>query len=190
MGHENSSSAVRLVLIGPPGAGKTTVGRLVAQQLGVTFRDTDTDIEKSEGRAIPDIFIDDGEEHFRDLEEQAVRRALAEHDGVLALGGGAILREATQRALRDVPVAFLDVSMAAAMPRVGLTGARPLLVGSPRAQWRSLMAARRPIYERLATVHLLTDEHSPEQLATMLVAALETPHTDPASAASPAAGER
>jgi len=169
----STSSSVRLVLIGPPGAGKSTVGHLLARQLGVTFRDTDTDIETATGRAIPDIFIEDGEEHFRDLEEQAVQRALAQHDGVLALGGGAILRERTQRALAGVPVAFLDVSMAAAMPRVGLTGARPLLVGSPRRQWHSLMTARRPIYERLASIHLLTDGHTPEELAVMLQTALE-----------------
>ena len=173
MAPADSASSVQLVLVGPPGAGKSTVGKLLARQLGVSFRDTDAVVEETAGRTISDIFIDDGEDHFRALEEQAVLTALAEHDGVLALGGGAVMREGTRQALAHVPVVFLDVSMAKAIPRVGLSGARPLLVESPRARWRSLMDARRPVYEEVADLRLDTDDHTPEQVATILATAVE-----------------
>lgn len=173
MPDDHFSSPVQVVLVGPPGAGKSSVGAVLARQLGRRLRDTDSDIEAAEGRAIADIFIEDGEPRFRELEEQAVVAALAEHDGVLALGGGAIMSTATRRTLAEVPVVFLDVSLAKAMPRVGLSGARPLLVESPRARWRILMEERRPLYEEVADLRLDTDEHTPEQLAAILVAAVE-----------------
>lgn len=173
MPEDRLPSPVQVVLVGPPGAGKSTVGAVLARQLGRALRDTDSDVESAEGRSIADIFIEDGEPRFRALEEQAVVTALGEHDGVLALGGGAILSAATRRSLADVPVVFLDVSLAKAMPRVGLSGARPLLVESPRARWRILMEERRPLYEEVADLRLDTDEHTPEQLAAILVAAVE-----------------
>ncbi|WP_324652113.1 shikimate kinase [Georgenia sp. H159] len=163
----------RVVLVGPPGAGKTTVGHELARMLGVTLRDTDEDVERLEGRTISDIFIEDGEAHFRVREHEAVLRALAEHDGVVALGGGAVEHPATRTALRAVPVAYLDVSMAKALPRVGLSGARPLLVDSPRRRWMSLMEARRPLYEEVAGLVVSTDTEPVPRVATLIAEALE-----------------
>ncbi len=163
---------MRAVLIGPPGAGKTTVGRRLAAALGVRLLDTDEEVERRAGRPISEIFIDSGEEHFRELEHAAVVDALRTHDGVLALGGGAVLHPGTQEALAGLPVVFLDVSMAKALPRVGLAGARPLLVDSPRARWKALMDARRPTYSRLAAVTVLTDGLTPDQVTAQILTAL------------------
>jgi shikimate kinase len=148
----------RVVIIGPPGSGKSTVGAALAERLAVGFRDTDADIEAATGKPISDIFVEDGEEHFRSLEREAVRRALAEHEGVLALGGGAILATETQELLAGHTVVYLEVGLSAAIQRVGLASARPLLVLNPRSQLRKLMEERRPIYERLATITVVTDE--------------------------------
>lgn len=171
----------RLILIGPPGAGKSTVGRLLADVWDVTYADTDTDVEAREGTSIPDVFLDHGEDYFRAREREAVQRALAEHDGVLALGGGAILHPDTQTDLAGHTVVFLDVTLTDATKRVGLARSRPLLVGSPRRQWQLLMEARRPIYERLATAVVLTDGLSPEQVREAVLAALHDPAATGAS---------
>jgi len=172
-----TAGAPRAVLIGPPGSGKTTVGRLLAQRLGVAFRDTDADVEATAGKTVAEIFVDDGEPRFRELEREAVTTALACHPGVLALGGGAVMDEHTQRALEGYvagggAVVFLDVSLAHAAPRVGLNQARPLLVGNPRARWVELMQRRRPTYERLATVHVVSDERPPQEVAAQVHAGI------------------
>lgn len=166
--------APRVVLIGPPGSGKTSVGRALARALGIARRDTDADVERLAGKPIAEIFIDDGEAAFRALEREAVAQAMGEHDGVLSLGGGAILDPTTQQLLHDYVatngrVVFLDVSLAAAAPRVGLNAARPLLVGNPRRQWAELMEARRPIYEGLATDTVNTDHIRADRVARELV---------------------
>ena len=145
------------VLVGPPGAGKSTVANAIAGRLGVDFRDTDQDVEASQGTSVQEIFVDHGEAHFRALEEQAVATALAEHDGVLALGGGAIMSDATRRRLADHRVIFLDVGLAAAVSRVGLNGNRPLLLGNVRSQLKGLMDRRRPLYDEVARFTVLTD---------------------------------
>jgi shikimate kinase len=163
---------VKAVVIGPPGSGKTTVGRLLAERLGTGFRDTDHDVEATAGKPISEIFIDDGEERFRALERSAVQAALAEHDGVLALGGGAILDAGTQADLAGLPVVYLEVGLSDAVKRVGLASARPLLVLNPRSQFRKLMEERRPIYERLAAVRVATDEREPDEIVDEIVRGL------------------
>lgn len=152
-----SRSGPVVVLVGPPGAGKSTVANHLAGRLDVGFRDTDHDIARRAGTSVQDIFVDHGEAHFRALEEQAVAAALAEHDGVLALGGGAVLSEATRALLLRHRVLFLDVGLAAAVSRVGLNGHRPLLLGNVRSQMKALMDSRRPLYAEVARFTVLTD---------------------------------
>ncbi len=162
----------RVVLVGPPGAGKTSVGRRLASRWDVGFRDTDADIEKVTGSSVPDLFIDRGEQAFRELEKTAVAEALAEHDGVLALGGGSILDESTRGLLAQHCVVFLDVGVAQAARRVGFARDRPLLLGNPRAQWMQLMAARRGFYEEVATFTVSTDVGSPDDAVGRILESL------------------
>jgi shikimate kinase len=162
----------RAVLIGPPGSGKSTVGRLLAARLGTGFRDTDADVEAVAGKPVADVFVEDGEERFRELEGAAVREALAEHDGVLSLGGGAILSEATQALLDGHSVVYLQVGLSDAVQRVGLAQARPLLVLNPRSQLKRLMEERRPVYERLASIIVATDGRTPEDITDEIVKGL------------------
>jgi shikimate kinase len=165
-------SGPRVVLVGPMGAGKTTVARLLADAWGVPARDTDVDIEVAEGRSISDIFVDDGEEHFRALERAAVADALATHEGVLALGGGAVLDEGTRDQLVGQPVVFLRVGLSEAVKRVGLGVGRPLLLGNVRARIKALLDERTPIYESLARLVVDTDGRTPEDVAGEIRAAL------------------
>ena len=161
--------AARLVVIGPPGAGKTTVGRLVAERLGVPFVDTDAVVEARSGRRIPDIFLEDGEPSFRDLERAAVVDVLASADGVVSLGGGAVLDPRTEADLAQQRVVFLDVGIADAARRVGFGQHRPLLGINPRAQWTKLMADRRAVYERIAGFVVDTAGREAEQVADDVV---------------------
>jgi shikimate kinase len=158
------------VLVGPPGAGKTTVGRLVAARLGLPFRDTDDDIVTATGKTIPELFFDDGEEAFRALESDAVRRALGEHAGVLSLGGGAVLDPGTRALLLGHRVVFLAVGLAAATKRVGMSAARPVLALNPRAQLQLLLEARLPLYREVASLEVATDGKPPEQIVEEILA--------------------
>ena len=140
----------RVVLIGPMGAGKSTVARILASAWQVGVRDTDVDIERAEGRSVSDIFVDSGEPYFRELETRAVADALEGHDGVLALGGGAVLDPTTRVLLAEHRVVFLRVGLADAVKRVGLGTSRPLLLGNVRARVKTLLDERNPIYEAIA----------------------------------------
>jgi len=165
----------RVVLVGPPGSGKSTVGSAVARLLEVPLHDTDAAIEVAEGRTISDIFVEDGEPAFRDLERAEVARALAEEPGVVALGGGAPVDPLTEQRLVGQVVVFLDVGIADAAKRVGFDQSRPLLAVNPRASWVRLMNERRPVYERVATHRVDTAGRSPEDVATEVVALLGEP---------------
>ncbi|GAA0600413.1 shikimate kinase [Kribbella sandramycini] len=155
-----------VVLVGPPGSGKSTIAALLAERLQVPHRDTDQDVEAGAGKAISDIFVDSGEAHFRALERAAIVAALAGDGEVLSLGGGAILDAATRADLIGHTVVFLDVSLGEAAKRVGLSVARPLLLGNVRTQLRTLMEARRPLYAEVAKLTVETDGKTPDEIAT------------------------
>ena len=162
------------VLIGPPGSGKSTVGRALAKRLTAQFQDTDSEIEKRSGKTVSEIFVEDGEPFFRELERTVVLDALQGFAGVLALGGGSVVDPLVAHALKsgEAPVVYLEVSLAQAAPRVGFNKDRPLLLVNPRAQWQSLMEKRRPIYESLATLTLSTDSAKAPEVAGQIISAL------------------
>ncbi len=163
----------RIVIAGPPGSGKSTVGPLLAKEFGVSFRDSDDDIVARAGRSITDIFATDGEPAFRELEAEVIAEALREHDGVLSVGGGAVLTPVTQERLRGHHVVFLNVGFATGVQRVGLSTARPLLAGvNPRATYRSLLEARLPVYRSVATLEVDTDHRTPEQIVAVIATQL------------------
>ncbi len=156
----------RILLIGPPGAGKSTVARALAEDLGLKFIDTDKLIEKQTGKTITDIFVVDGETHFREVELQTLREVLAMESAVISLGGGAPISQDAQDAIKQSHshTIFLDVSLATAAPRVGFNRDRPLLLGNPRAQWQALSDNRRPIYEMLADDAIKVDDMRVDQV--------------------------
>ncbi|MFI2119195.1 3-dehydroquinate synthase [Streptomyces rubiginosohelvolus] len=164
-----------VVLVGPMGVGKSTVGELLAARLGTTYRDTDADVVAEAGKPIAEIFYDEGEEHFRALERRAVAAAVSGHPGVLSLGGGAVLDGATRELLAGRPVVYLSMDVDEAVRRVGLGAARPLLAVNPRRQWRELMDARRHLYEEVARTVVATDENTPQEVAQAIIDALELP---------------
>jgi shikimate kinase len=161
-----------VVLVGPMGAGKSTVGALLAQRMGVRLRDTDDDIVASTGREIGEIFVDDGEPRFRELERSAVRTALGEHTGVLALGGGAVLSPESRDLLQGHTVVFLDVGLADAVRRVGLGTSRPLLLGNVRGRLKGLLDERHHLYREVATVTVDTSGRTPEDVVDEIAKAV------------------
>ena len=163
----------RVVLVGPPGAGKSTVGAALAELLDLPLHDTDAAVEAEQGRPIADIFVEEGEAAFRALERAEVARAVAEEDGILALGGGAPVDPDTERLLVGQTVVFLDVGIADASRRVGFDRSRPLLAVNPRASWVRLMNERRPIYERVATHRVDTAGRTPDDVAAEIAGLLE-----------------
>ncbi|MGW2278963.1 3-dehydroquinate synthase [Streptomyces sp. NPDC001770] len=171
-------SAPLVVLVGPMGVGKSTIGELLAERLGALYRDTDADVVATAGKPISEIFFDEGEERFRELERHAVREAVAGHTGVLALGGGAVLDEGTRALLAGHAVVYLSMDVEEAVKRVGLGAARPLLAVNPRRQWREMMELRRHLYEEVARVTVATDDRTPDEIAREIVDALELPERD------------
>ncbi|MPZ60195.1 MAG: AAA family ATPase [Propionibacteriales bacterium] len=161
----SAESRPLLVLVGPPGTGKTSVGRVLAERLGVDLRDTDADIEGRAGKPISEIFVDEGEPHFRALERKAVDDALRNHEGVLSLGGGAVVDPATRELLGDHQVVFLSVGLSEAVRRVGLGVSRPLLLGNVRGRLKALMDERDPLYREVATAVVDTDDRTPDEIA-------------------------
>jgi len=173
-----------LVLVGPPASGKTTVGTALAALLGVEFRDTDADIEDVAGTTVADLFVQYGEPHFRALEEQAVARALAEHDGVLALGGGAVTSTASRALLvahahDGGTVVWLDVDLPSAAKRVGLSRDRPILGVNPRAMLRQMLEARAPLYAEVSTATVATGGREPDDVVAEVAALLRTARSAP-----------
>jgi shikimate kinase len=177
-----------VVLIGPPGVGKTAVGPLVAARLGVAFRDTDAEVGAAAGKPVGDIFIENGEEAFRELEREAAVRALDEQSamrkngGVLALGSGAVLDDRIGRLLEGLPVVYLSADFGTIARRMGLDRPRVVVPGNPRGRLRAMLAERHPLYQRLAAVTVETDDLDPEELAEQIadqIAARITPGPGP-----------
>lgn len=144
------------VIIGAPGAGKTSVGRRVAERLGLPFADSDHLVEQHAGARVADIFVDQGEAHFRQLEQEAIAEAVRDFDGVLSLGGGAVMTPGTSDLLAGIPVVWLEVDLGEAVSRVGMNASRPLLLGNVRGTLATLLRERAPVYEALATVRIQT----------------------------------
>ncbi len=167
--------APRVILIGPMGSGKTTIGQLLASQLGIPFRDTDHVIEEKAGKSVSDIFLEDGEDEFRILEKKILREELLSDNTVLALGGGAPISVDAQSALRAIasPVVYLDISLATVAPRIGFNRDRPLLLHNPRGQWQTLMEARRPIYESIADSVIDVNEKSESEIVSLIMEVLK-----------------
>ena len=165
--------APRAVLVGTMGAGKTSVGRAVASLLGLPFVDADAIIEEKAGKPIPEIFFDDGEEAFRALERETVADSLAEFDGVLALGGGAIMNEGTRDLLAGHTVVYLTVELPDAVKRVGLGAGRPMLAINPRATMKHLLDQRKPLYASVATHTVSTDGREVDDIAAEVVGLLK-----------------
>ena len=165
-----------LVLIGAPGSGKSAVGAAVADSLDLEFRDTDLDTEAAAEMSIPDIFIAEGEEGFRSRERSAVVAALADHQGVLAIGGGAVLDADTRADLAGLPVVWLQVGATEAAKRAGISGPRPLLLGNVRTTWLSQLKQREPLYRELATHEVGTDGRTIDDVAHEVVSLVEVGH--------------
>ena len=167
--------APRVILIGPMGSGKTTIGSLLAEKLGLAFRDTDHLIEEREEKPVSQIFLDQGEDAFRAIEKRVLRDELLTDATVLSLGGGAPISMDAQSALRAISsyIIFLDISLSTVVPRIGFNRDRPLLLNNPRGQWQTLMEARRPIYEALADVTINVDDKSEEEIVTIALSSLE-----------------
>jgi shikimate kinase len=164
------------VLVGPPGSGKSSVGAALAERLELPLRDTDQDVEALTGTTIADLFVERGEEYFRELESEAVRAALESHHGVLALGGGSVLREETRKALANHYVVWLDVSVHGAVKRLDMNVSRPLLLGNVRANFTRLHRAREPFYAEVASVRVDTTDLTVEEIVEKLCAQIP-PHS-------------
>jgi shikimate kinase len=167
--------APKAVLVGMPGSGKSTIGRRLAKSLDLSLLDTDAKVVETTGRSIADLFVE-GEQEFRRIEEDVVRAALAEHDGILSLGGGAITSPGVRDALAGHTVIYLEISAAEGIRRTTGGVVRPLLAGGDPAQkYRDLMAQRVPLYRRVATMRVNTNRRNPGAVVRYIVERLENP---------------
>ena len=168
--------APKAVLVGLPGSGKSTIGRRLAKALDLALLDTDAAIEEKTGRTIADIFATDGEQEFRRIEEEVIRDALASHDGVLSLGGGAVTTPGVRDALKGHTVIYLEISAAEGVRRTGGSTVRPLLAGGDRAEkFKALMSQRVPLYRQVATMRVNTNRRNPGAVVRHIVNRLENP---------------
>lgn len=183
---ETDQQPPSVVLIGPPGAGKSTIGRKLARELGVDLYDTDAGIEEQTGRTIPEIFAEDGEPEFRRIEEQVVRDAVLAGHGIISLGGGSVLSATTRELLRGRTVVYLEISVGEGLRRTGASTNRPLLNGAdPGAKYRELMKIRRPLYREVASVRVRTDGRSPGRVVKMILGKLGLESTLPQEDTTP-----
>ena len=169
----NPGKATGVVLVGPPGAGKSSVGKRLASQLGVPFADTDDLVARAAGKPVGDIFVEDGELVFRELERVAVQQgldAVAPDGGVLALGSGAVLDDRVGRLLDGLPVVYLSADFGTVARRIGFERPRVVIPGNPRGRLRAMLDERDPIYARLATIAVPTDDLDPDELADRIAA--------------------
>ncbi|ORV91603.1 shikimate kinase [Mycobacterium interjectum] len=176
--------APKAVLVGLPGSGKSTIGRRLAKALGVGLLDTDVAIEQRTGRTIADIFAADGEPEFRRIEEEVVRAALADHDGVLSLGGGAVTSPGVRDALAGHTVIYLEIGAREGVRRTGGGAVRPLLAGNEAekySKFKALMAERAPLYRRVATIRVDTNRRNPGAVVRHIVSRLQAAQNAPAA---------
>jgi len=159
-----------IVLVGVPGAGKTTVGRLLAKELGLDFLDSDQVIEARSGKSVSDIFTQDGEPAFRQIEHDVIIDLLDSSNTVLALGGGSLGNDDTRAKVKSATTVWLVAGLAQAVDRVGMNRNRPLLLGNVRGQLADLMAAREPFYKEVAKVAVDTSKLIPSEVVAEIVA--------------------
>ena len=165
----------QVILFGPPGAGKSTVGRALAKLVGSAFSDTDHLIEDRAGKKISEIFLEDGEATFRSMEAEIVTESLAVDFGILALGGGSVMNPLVEEKIAEHSAlkVFLDVGISQAAPRIGFNQDRPMLLVNPRQTWIALMKDRRPVYERLADITVVTDSKKAGEVAAEIFSEIE-----------------
>jgi shikimate kinase len=172
--------APKAVLVGMPGSGKSTIGRRLAKAMGVPLLDTDVKIVETAGRSIAEIFETDGEPGFRRIEEDVIRTALEEHDGIVSLGGGAVTSPGVREALAGHTVVFLEIGVAEGIRRATSGAVRPLLAGGDAGEkYRKLMSERVPLYRRVATMRVNTNRRNPGAVVRYLVTRLENPGAKP-----------
>jgi shikimate kinase len=161
-----------LILVGPPGSGKSTVGRLAAERLGLEFRDFDDDMERVHGLQAGELVVKLGREKFQESERELLEKLLPEYDGVLALGGGTPTAPGVAELLKPFHVVFLDVDLDHLLRREGLVPLHPWLLPNPRAHLRELLNTRRPVYTAVSAATVPTSERTPAEVLADVLASM------------------
>jgi shikimate kinase len=161
-----------LILVGPPGSGKSTVGRATAQRLGLLFKDLDDDLRDAHGLEAGELVVELGRERFQELEVELLGSVLTSFDGVLALGGGTPTAPGAAELLAGHRVVFLDVDLENLLKREGLLPLHPWLMPNPRAHLRQLLTERRPAYQAVAVATVPTSGREPRDVVSDVLAAL------------------